>query len=677
MSTVLVVVDDGTVSREVVRSALAHGGRRVIEAADGRSALAAARHHHPDAVVADLPMPGMDGYDFVSQLRVDPATADIPVLFHTANYQPDEAAPLAEAYGVHRVLPKSASPQELLDAVESAVRASPRPHAFTEAGGSVLPSGLAVQHLRTINTKLVEKARALDESEARLATIAELSPVGIVVGDREGLAGYVNPQFCTITQAPAGELLGAGWLAYLPEEHRQEISGGSLATAAAGRRLGEVTCADGRTHWLSSTLQQVTDGAHVTGFVAMVDDVTTLIENERLRSAEEQQRANERFHGLARLGGVIAHDFNNLLNIIASFTELITEEIGDTAGSVLADTRADALRADLERIDDACRRGAKLTRQLLALGGREAVQVTSLDVTPVLREALAEASVPTTVTVDAPLPTTPRMVNMDGDRMRDALRGIIVNAAEAMPDGGRLTLTVDAVRLSAPDPAQTQLKPGGYVQIVIADTGIGMTPDVAARATEPFYTVGKEGHRPGLGLATAYGTLRQLGGGLSVRSESGRGTKVTVFLPAAREPVDPALTSGDGPAPAAATVLLAEDEEGLRAAVERMLTRAGYDVIGGADGEQALSAAAAHAGPIDILLTDVVMPRMNGPQLAERIRQTRSDLPVLYMSGFAAPLMTAEGVLPAGVTVVNKPFSREVLLATLRAALTTASVGAA
>jgi two-component system cell cycle sensor histidine kinase/response regulator CckA len=275
MATVL-VVDDRAANREIARSSLDRGGHQVIEAAEGNRALEIARAVHPDVVLADLVMPGMDGYEFLSHLRASAATADIPVLLYTANYRPDEAEPLAAAYGATRVIAKSADPSELLAAVEEAIRTDPTPRRA--------PPDLATEHLRTVNAKLVEKVVALDDSEARFRAIAELSPVGIAIGGTDLHATYVNPALGAITAAPNAELLGEGWRGYLPTGH----SGADppLGSAGTETRYGPVARGDGTARWLSVAIRRL---SHVdpdaTGFVAMVDDVTALVESEQRRHA--------------------------------------------------------------------------------------------------------------------------------------------------------------------------------------------------------------------------------------------------------------------------------------------------------------------------------------------------------------------------------------------------------
>ncbi|HET9517624.1 MAG TPA: response regulator [Actinoplanes sp.] len=650
MATVL-VVDDLATSREIARSTLDHAGHRVITAIDGPDALQQLATDHADLVVADMLMPRMDGYGLVRELRADPATADIPVLFYTANYLPEEAEALAGAHGVAGVVPKSADPLELLSAVSAALQH--RPIRLPDD----LTTGLLSQHLEAVNAKLVEKVGSLHESQAKLSTVAELAPVGIVVGDADGAATYVNPRFTEITRASAGELLGTGWLRCLPSQRREDFLRPGTAEAAVPRWRVQRELADGTAQWLDVLVRHTrnNDGTPI-GFVAIVDDVTAEMQAE----VEERSRIAERFDSLARMAGAVAHDFNNLLNVILAFDDFVAEAIADATGTELTQQAADAIQADLEKINHAGRRAAHLAHQLLTFGGREIVESTVIDVNAVVRDACTMicSSIGRNVAVTTDLAADLRRVRADGSQLCQVLLNLAANARDAMPAGGELTIRTSNT--------------SDNVHIEVIDSGEGMSADVAERAIEPFFTTRPKGHGEGLGLATAYGIVRQAGGELHIDSAVGSGTTVHILLPAVDEPVEAPTTPSAAPAPSVCTILLAEDEDGIREVVTRVLTGAGYHVLAAANGEEALAIAESHAGTIEVVLTDVVMPRLNGAELGQALQRTRPETPILYMSGYAAPLMTEQGLLPPGVSVLSKPFTKTQLLDAVRATLAVA-----
>ncbi|MEV4508431.1 response regulator [Dactylosporangium sp. NPDC049525] len=646
MTTVL-VVDDRATNREIARATLDRGGYRVLEAVEGRQALAIARSDHPDVVLTDVLMPGMDGYQFVRELREDPATADIPVLFYTATCREDEAQPLAGACGVSRVLSKSAGPAELLQAVDAA------------------------RHLTTVNAELLEKAQALDESEARFAAMAEACPMGIVIGDRHGRATYVNPRLSEITGIPAAELLGEGWQCCLGEEHR-----GALHTGADGRRHQERITIGETVRWLTVLVRAVRDREGVaTGFVATIDDVTEVVADDERRHDEQHEREREarrqataRFDSLARLAGGVAHDFNNLLNVVLSFGEFVQEAVTEAGGTFLTAEQARAILDDVEQIHRAGQRAAHLTHQLLAFGGREVVTPAPVNLNSLVDQVceLVGGTIGRHVTVSARLDAQLRPVLADASQLTQILINLVVNARDAMPDGGRLHLSTANTSTGA-CPHLAGLPAGDYVHVAVTDTGHGMSADVARQAMEPFYTTKPRGQGTGLGLATSYGVIKQAGGDLVIDSNPGHGTTMHIYLPATDQPAQQPPPTGTGAAAAGRTVLVAEDEDGVRDAVVRLLVRAGYEVLPAANGRDALTIAERHDETIHALLTDVVMPVMNGRELAEALHRIRPEIPVLFMSGYAAPLMTEQGLLEAGVTVLGKPFTKADLLAALDA----------
>ncbi|GGN60088.1 hypothetical protein GCM10010112_15950 [Actinoplanes lobatus] len=645
MATVL-VVDDRATNREVARLTLDDGGHHVIEATGGPEALDLARRLHPDVVLADVVMPGMDGYEFVHQLRADAGTADIPVLLYTANYRPDEALPLAAAYGVTQVLAKSADPDVLLAAVEQALHAEP-------VIAAVTTGDVGAEHLRTVNAKLLEKVLALDASEARFHALADVSPVGIVSGHTGLHATYTNPRLADITGLDPEQLAGHGWMCCLDQRHREELLNDGLPVDPVSF-YGEQHLPGGR-RWLHTTIRQITDEKG--GFVATVDDVTAMVEHE----IAERRRIAERFESLARLSGAVAHDFNNMLNIILSFSEFTAEALRDAVGTTLTAEQAGDMLDDLDRISQAGKRAAHLTHQLLSFGGREVVQSTVLDPHAILAEVteLLEPVLGRHVTVSVDLHPDLRNIVADGGQLTRILINLASNARDAMPDGGALTLTAD--------------NDGDNVHIAVHDTGHGMSPEVLDRAVEPFFTTKPKGHGTGLGLATAYGILRQAHGELVLESSPGNGTTVHLYLPATDEPAAGSTPPAAASAGTGQTVLIADDEDGVREAARRILNRAGYTVLVAGDGRAALRVARDHPGAIDALLTDVVMPHMNGPELAAALTAERPGMPVLYMSGYADPLMTDQGQLDPDVTVVGKPFTADRLLAALHATLTAAA----
>ncbi len=380
------------------------------------------------------------------------------------------------------------------------------------------------------------------------------------------------------------------------------------------------------------------------------------------RQLEDQLRQAHKMEAVGQLAGGIAHDFNNILMAITGFASFLHETVSG----------AEAKEYTVE-IQKAADRAAGLTRQLLAFGRRQMLRPNVLDLNELVEResAMLRRLVPARITMSTVAGTDLGRVEVDLVQMQQVLMNLVLNAADAMRDNGTLTIETGNRSVSEVDRARYPfLKTGEYVSLAVVDTGCGIGEDGLARIFEPFFTTKAPGEGTGLGLSTAYGIVKQSGGYIWAESEEGKGSTFTVLLPRIERsaPVVPAAPCFDSSKDArnAGTVLVAEDEDAVRSLVRLALKRAGYTVLTAADGEDALAVAKAHDGKIDLLLTDVVMPRMGGPELAVRLRESRPDLPVIFMSGYAGDALTREGSLPSGSAFVQKPFTPSVLASTVR-----------
>jgi two-component system, cell cycle sensor histidine kinase and response regulator CckA len=677
MATVL-VVDDRPVNRDLVRTLLSYRGHRVVEASEGTQALELARADPPDLVITDVLMPGMDGCELVRAMRADPDLAGVPVVFYTANYLEDEIRPIADAYGVTSILPKSSDPEVLLETVERALAEDVRPLAGA-AGDDAMH-----HHLRTVNAKLVAKVQeleskeaALRDSETRFRRMAESAPLGLFFGDPDGHAGYVNPHLAEILGVPAALLLGNGWREALdipaPAAYLPGIPG-AVADERV-RRWRQRVRRGGCDRWFDISLTTVADeDGWPLATIGTVEDVTANVEaEERKRELDTRLQMTERLEGLGRLAGGMAHDFNNLLTIILAYVKFAqadsiramqSGEVSDGAGKQLLDHLDSVLRAG--------NRGANLTAQLLTFGRRGTAHASVVDLNAVLREVsgLLERTLGEHIEIVRNLDHGLWRIVADPSQLGQILLNLAVNARDAMEGGGRLTLHTGNRTVAGPAPdLPADLAPGNYVVLNVEDTGCGMTTDVAERALDPFFTTKAPGEGTGLGLATVYGIVSRCGGRLAIRSEVGRGTSVEIYLPAVEAtPTEPATADDEQEGPGGTErILIVDDEPAICALAEKMLSEAGYQVLVATSGAEALAEAGGQQH-IDLLLTDVVMPRMFGHELASRLAAAQPDLRVLYMSGYADALLEQESVQPNDV-VLAKPFSATALLRTVRAVL--------
>jgi PAS domain S-box-containing protein len=397
------------------------------------------------------------------------------------------------------------------------------------------------------------------------------------------------------------------------------------------------------------------DSGQVVAVEGILRDVTSQIladqERERL---DQERRQTDRLDSLGGLAGGIAHDFNNVLGVIMAYASDVTDALPADHPS----------RPDVEQITQAAERAAALTRQLLIFSRLEPSQPETVnlnDVVADMRHLLAR-----TIGEDIDLVTLVQEdlhpVTIDRSKIEQVVMNLVVNSRAAMPEGGRLL--IETANLDPRGDHTPGLgAPPKLVSLTVADTGSGMTPEVARRAFEPFFTTKGPDRGTGLGLAIAYGVVRDAGGEIRLRSELGKGTTVTVFLPPARQDVSrtesprPATPDGVGQ-----TILVVEDDQAMIDVVSRMLTRANYRVIAAATPKDALEIATSPDVHVDALLTDVVMPVMSGVQLAERVRETHEELPVLLMSGYTAGSLPSGPDATVGLPLIRKPFNAATLL---------------
>jgi PAS domain S-box-containing protein len=525
-----------------------------------------------------------------------------------------------------------------------------------------------------------------------------------LAADRANMYLTVNDAFCQLTGYSRAELSGGDFLAdFHPEEQPalealvDEITSGRTDQLRADARLlgkdGEIVFVR-----LTGSAIQPLDGEPY--LVTFIQDVTA-VEQARaeIRQLELELRRSRRMESLGQLFGGIAHDFNNLLTVIANYANLVRDEVS-VAEATESATRWEPVRWDVEQIEDAADRGKRLIKHLLAFARREEAHPVSVDlsqlisdVARLLGEVLGEH-----ISLDCRVTAGTWPVEADPGLLEQAIINIVVNARDAMPAGGQVTIytvnidTADAGRAGAV-PAQptagrdsaaelAELLPGRYVAIRITDTGAGMDPVIAERAFEPFFTTKSGDQAAGLGLSAVRTFVAQVGGKTWLRSEPGRGTSVTVLLPAAAGAG--AATSGLAAVrhalvpKYAGTILVVDDEPTIRAVAHRVLSTAGYRVETAANGQEALGLLRDSRMAADLVLTDVVMPGMTGKAFAAQAQAVRPDVKILFMSGYE-PHGALDDSWPASDTqLIRKPFTRAALLARVAQALgADAAVGAA
>ncbi|HTW67100.1 MAG TPA: response regulator [Bryobacteraceae bacterium] len=481
-----------------------------------------------------------------------------------------------------------------------------------------------------------QSIEALERREEHYRSLIEHSLDLISILNLDGTVRYASPSHERLLGYPAGGLVGRNALSYIHADDVARVQS-ALVNGNNGRAVEcRVYHQDGSLRVIESFSR---DLSHIPGVNGVVVNSRDITERKRL---EEQLHHSQRLEAVGRLAGGVAHDFNNLLMVITGYSHMLLDAMHPS----------DPARQDLEQVVKASERAADLTRQLLAFSRRQGVRASLVDLNALVREMdrMLRRVLGDEIEFTAVLEPHLKAVRADPGQIEQVILNLVVNARDAMPGGGKLILETR----NAGAPARE------CVALTIRDTGVGMDSHVLSRIFEPFFTT-KE-HGTGLGLATSYGIIKENGGDLRVESEPGKGTMFRIELPIAVQTSDlSGAAAAAAPASGTETILLVEDQEGVRRVVEMMLKRHGYNVLSSASSQDALELADRHAGEIHLLITDMVMPGMSGRKMAECLVQRRPDLKVLYVSGYGDASTST-----SAADFLQKPFSTEELAVKVR-----------
>src|SRR5215831_7652720 len=509
------------------------------------------------------------------------------------------------------------------------------------------------EELRRANEELDRrKTRELRDSQNRLALIADSSQDAIIGKNLDGVITHWNKGAEAIYGYSALEMIGRNISVLCPPDRPDEIPG-ILAKIRHGERVEYFESVrvtkDGRRLDMSISVSPIYDpDGRIVGASAIGRNITAQ------KKIEDQLRQSQKMEAVGRLAGGIAHDFNNLLGIVTACTELLRGRVDSE---------------NLEYVDnirEAAKRGASLTKQLLAFSRRQPVEVQILDLNQRLKEVnkLLKPLMGDDVEIMLPSRIESAIVEADPGQLDQIVLNLAVNARDAMPHGGKLIIETGVFDLDASFAREHSMTPGRYVMLAVSDNGTGMDEVTRSRIFEPFFTTKESGKGSGLGLATVYGIVKQSGGHIWVYSEPGHGTTFKIYLPSAehklglsrerRAELLPGRREG-------VTILLAEDDPAMRKLTRKMLEEHGFKVLEAIDGRAALEVVAGNSTQIDLILTDVVMKGMNGPELVLRLMDSHPEMKVVYVSGYTGELVVEQG-LPSGIRLLEKPFTRSALL---------------
>jgi two-component system cell cycle sensor histidine kinase/response regulator CckA len=632
---VLVVEDEALIAEEL-KDRLTRLGAAVVGTADtADTAVATAIRARPDIVLMDIRLHGQrDGIAAADDIR---RAIDVPVVFLTSHSDRAtlERAKQAEPFGY--VL-KPFDERELLVALEMA------------------------SHRHVLQ-------RQVEESELRYAQTLRSIGDAVIATDVDGRITFMNPMAEALTgwtladakNSPVDRVLRVAF----DEEGSRPVSPTTEAL-----RAGHVVRFDGGNLFviarnaaaipIDDCAAPITDvsGRTIGAVMAFRDVRHRRLTEDALKSAKEELFQAQKMESIGRLASGIAHDFNNLLTIINGCAELALED----------QSLSDPTRSLITDIVQAGARAASLTRQFLAFGRKETLRPQSLDVNTLIADltSMLRRLIPAEIELSAELAPTPVVAFADPTQVEQIVVNLVVNARDAIPNGGRITIGTRLVQLDEADARDVGIDPGRYAVVFVSDTGTGIDTALQGHIFEPYFTTKGIGRGTGLGLATVYGIAKQSGGSVTVDSTLGQGAKFSVYLPAkATASTIASTTAESGSADGHETILLVEDESAVRALIAVTLRRKGYTVLEAASGQEALDVFEQHRGQVDVVVTDVVMPGMVGPHLIAHLRCQTPDLRVVYISGYAGDQTSAVGDDP----FIIKPFTPSAITQKVREVL--------
>jgi len=675
-------VDDNVENRYLAEALLKGNGYEVLSVANGAEALAQLQDGEFDLILSDILMPVMDGFELCRRIKADERLCHIPFIVYTATYTGPQDEAFAMKIGADRFVQKPCEPDLLIETLHEVMAA--------DRGGSglVAPLGPAPEEevLKLYNERLVRKLEQkmlqlekevearqnaeeiLRQSEKKYRSLYNSIRDAILVSTIDGTIIDCNPAFVELFGYSLAEIAGkkTGIFFENEEEYRQISAAlnehcddpSFLHTVMHKKKSGLVFPGEVHMYYLRN------EEGSLTGFIELIRDVSERVRAEKVqRDLEAQLQQAQKMESVGRLAGGVAHDYNNMLSVILGYAQIA---LGKTVPGSL-------MHEYLQQILDAATRSANITRQLLGFARKQTIAPQILDLNDIvegmlkmLRRLIGE----NLTLVWRPEPNL-WPVRIDPSQVDQLLANFCVNAHDAIAGVGTITIATGMVTFDASYCARhAGAVPGDYVLLAVSDNGCGMEKEILDKIFEPFFTTKGIGRGTGLGLATVYGIVKQNNGFVDVDSDPGQGTIFRVFLPRYAAKPDQVKEAGVGiPRGQGETVLIVEDEEAILKPTSIILSDLGYRVLIASRPSEAIRLAREQPGGIHLLLTDVIMPEMNGRDLADLLLSMQPGLKCLFMSGYTDNTIANQGVLDPGIHFIQKPFSRRDLAVKVRTAL--------
>jgi two-component system, cell cycle sensor histidine kinase and response regulator CckA len=664
-------VDDREENRYLIEALLKGNGYEVASVANGAEALAQLQSGTFNLIISDILMPVMDGFQLCRTIKTDERLRSIPFIVYTATYTGPQDEAFAMKIGANRFIQKPCEPDVFMEAVREVLAAAQ----VGDLASLSAPSAPEEEVLKLYSERLIRKLEQkmlqlekevearqnaeviLRQSEKKYRSLFNSIRDAILIADTNRRVIDCNPAFVDLFGYSLSEIAGEETLVLYEKEEEFRQLGMAVQDHAFvstishiihyKKKDGSVFPGEVNVFFLRN------DEGTITGFIGLIRDITERVQAEKIqKDLESQLHQAQKMESIGRLAGGVAHDYNNMLSVILGYSELALEKIDST----------DKLYEDLREIHKAGVRSADITRQLLAFARKQTIAPLVLDLNEVVEGMLKMLRRLIGEDIDlAWLPETGLWpVMMDSSQVDQILANLCVNARDAIDGTGRITIETGTATFDeaycADHPGYV---PGDYVLLAVSDDGCGMDRNTVAKIFEPFFTTKAVGQGTGLGLATVYGIVKQNNGFISVYSEPGKGTTFKIYLArhtnlalefSREKPADVPVGHGE-------IILVVEDEASILKFAKRILEELGYTVLTAESPSQALRLAKERPVEIDLLITDMVMPEMNGKELSHQLRELCSELKTLFMSGYTADVIAHHGILDKGVNFIQKPFS--------------------
>jgi PAS domain S-box-containing protein len=665
----ILIIDDDPFNLAIVTDYLREEDYEILVAEDGRVGVERARFARPDLILMDVLMPGIDGFEACRRLKEDEAIGQIPVIFMTALADTDHKIK-GFAAGAVDYLTKPSQREEVLARVGVHLRIRDLACSLQEAKAQLenrveQRTAQLERANRELQAEIIERGqaeKALAESKNYLDKIINTISDPIFVKDAAHRLVLLNDAACTFLGQAREGLLGKCEYDVYAKKEADAFRAHDERVLKSGRESAlehAMKAPDGARRNIMVKKTLYTDEKGQRYIVGILRDIT------EHKTLEEQLRQAVKMEAVGTLAGGVAHDFNNLMTAVMGYSELLLQRVAE----------GHPWRRDVEQIRKAGTRAASLTQQLLAFSRKQVVQPKIVDINQVISET--EKMLRRLIGEDIRLVSRPEprlwRVMVDPGLIGQVVMNLAINARDAMPQGGNLTIETANARLDHSHARHyIGVAAGNYAMLTVSDTGIGMDEETLSHIFEPFFTTKEKGKGTGLGLATVYGIVKQSEGHIQVRSEPGKGTTFRILFPRADQETEE-TGPGEGPGGSlqggSETILIVEDDEIVRDLVRTTLHLAGYTVLEAENGDEAIAVCREHSGRIQLLVTDVVMPKMSGLELAETLAADSPSMKVLYISGYTDKAIAHHGVPEEGAAFLQKPFTPQALTTKIREVL--------